>query len=88
MTVAGSKQRCGEDSGIGAEEVVLGVDTHLEVHVAVALDGLGREAWESWPFRRPRRVTKASSVGRKDLATWVAPAWRARAATAPGWPAT
>ena len=28
-------------------EVVLGVDTHLDVNVAVALDGLGREAWVS-----------------------------------------
>jgi len=46
VTVAGSKQRCGEDSGIGTEEVVLGVDTHLEFHVAVALDGLGRRLGE------------------------------------------
>ena len=30
-----------------AKEVVLGVDTHLDVHVAVALDRLGREAWAS-----------------------------------------
>jgi hypothetical protein len=28
-----------------ATEVILGVDTHLDVHVAVALDRLGREAW-------------------------------------------
>ena len=46
MTVAGSKQRCGEDSGIGAGEVMLGVDTHLDAHVAVALDGLGRRLGE------------------------------------------
>jgi hypothetical protein len=26
-------------------EVILGVDTHLDVHVAVAVDHLGREAW-------------------------------------------
>jgi hypothetical protein len=26
-------------------EVILGVDTHLDFHVAVALDHLGREAW-------------------------------------------
>jgi hypothetical protein len=38
---------------IGAErpetkvEVILGVDTHLDVHVAVAIDHLGREAWAS-----------------------------------------
>ena len=28
-------------------EVILGVDTHLDFHVAVAIDHLGREAWES-----------------------------------------
>ena len=26
--------------------VVLGVDTHLDLHVAVVLDQLGRDAWE------------------------------------------
>jgi hypothetical protein len=29
-----------------ATEVILGVDTHLDVHVAVALDGLGRRLGE------------------------------------------
>jgi transposase len=29
-----------------ANEVILGIDTHLEVHVAVALDGLGRRLGE------------------------------------------
>jgi hypothetical protein len=28
-------------------EVILGIDTHKDVHVAVALNQLGREAWES-----------------------------------------
>jgi hypothetical protein len=28
-----------------ATEVIVGVDTHLDVHVVVALDHLGREAW-------------------------------------------
>jgi len=38
---------------IGAErldtevETILGVDTHLDFHVAVAVDHLGREAWAS-----------------------------------------
>ena len=39
---------------IGAERpettegaVILGVDTHLDLHVGVALDHLGREAWAS-----------------------------------------
>ena len=26
-------------------EVILGVDTHLDFHTAVAVDHLGREAW-------------------------------------------
>ncbi len=29
------------------KEVVMGVDTHLDVHVAVILDGLGRHIGES-----------------------------------------
>jgi hypothetical protein len=28
-------------------ETILGVDTHLDFHVAVAVDHLGREAWAS-----------------------------------------
>jgi hypothetical protein len=41
------------DVTIGAErpdtrvEVILGVDTHLDFHVAVTIDHLGREAWAS-----------------------------------------
>jgi hypothetical protein len=27
--------------------VILGVDTHLDFHTAVAVDHLGREAWRS-----------------------------------------
>jgi hypothetical protein len=30
------------ESPATASEVILGIDTHLDVHVAVALDGLGR----------------------------------------------
>jgi hypothetical protein len=37
----------GVDGLEGTDEVVLGVDTHLDVNVAVALDQLGREAWAS-----------------------------------------
>ena len=42
-----------EVTTIGAERpdtevaVILGVDTHLDFHVAVAVDHLGREAWAS-----------------------------------------
>ena len=35
-----------EESPASASEVILGIDTHLEVHVAVALDGLGRRLGE------------------------------------------
>ena len=28
-------------------ETILGVDTHLDFHVVVAVDHLGREAWAS-----------------------------------------
>jgi hypothetical protein len=37
----------GREDSVAVTEVVLGVDTHLELHVAVALDQLGRDAWES-----------------------------------------
>jgi hypothetical protein len=33
--------------------VILGVDTHLDFHVAVAVDHLGREAWASRACQRP-----------------------------------
>jgi hypothetical protein len=36
----------GEERPGAALEVVLGVDTHLDVHVAVALDHLGRRLGE------------------------------------------
>jgi transposase len=62
VTVAGSKQRCSEDSGIGAEEVVLGVDTHLDAHVAVALDGLGRRLGEL--------AVPTTEKGYEGLLTW------------------
>jgi hypothetical protein len=45
---------------IGAERpdttgvaVILGVDTHLDFHVPVALDRLGREGWASRACQRP-----------------------------------
>jgi hypothetical protein len=48
--------------------VILGVETHLDFHVAVAVDDLGREAWASPACQRPRRVTRGSCVGRRVLA--------------------
>jgi transposase len=46
-TTTGVEDRRGEESGTtSVEEVVLGVDTHLDAHVAVALDGLGRRLGE------------------------------------------
>jgi hypothetical protein len=41
--------------------VILGVDTHLEFHVAVAVDHLGRVAWARPACRRPPRVTRDRS---------------------------
>lgn len=43
MTTTGVEDR---RPGTAVEEVVLGVDTHLDAHVAVALDGLGRRLGE------------------------------------------
>ena len=56
---------------IGAErpdtevEMILGVDTHLDFHVAVAVDHLGRDAWASPACQRPQRVTRGSCAGRR-----------------------
>jgi transposase len=46
VSMVGRQKRCGNNPGDVVEEVVLGVDTHLDVHVAVALDGLGRRLGE------------------------------------------
>ena len=51
---------------IGAERqntevaVIVGVDTHLDFHVAVAVDHLGRVAWARPACRLPQRVTRSS----------------------------
>jgi hypothetical protein len=46
-------------------EVVLGVDTHLDFHVAVVLDHLRPGAWASYRYQRPPGVTATSSFGHK-----------------------
>jgi transposase len=46
VSMVGRQKRCGYNPSDVVEEVVLGVDTHLDVHVAVALDGLGRRLGE------------------------------------------
>ena len=76
-----------QQSGDVVEEVVLGVDTHLDVHVAVALDGLGRRLGEL-TVPTTEKGYRTSSPGRKASAPWEAPVWRGPAATAPGSPAT
>jgi hypothetical protein len=47
-----------------ADGVVLGVDTHLDFHVAAVLDRLGRRLGEV-KVRRPGRATGNSSVGQR-----------------------
>ena len=57
---------------IGAERpdtevaVILGVDTHLDFHVGVAVDHLGRSLGES-TCQRPRRVTRSSCAGLRSF---------------------
>ena len=46
VSMVGRENRCANNPGDVVKEVVLGVDTHLDVHVAVALDGLGRRLGE------------------------------------------
>jgi hypothetical protein len=72
----------------GVEEVVLGVDAHLHVHVAVVLDHLGRRLGES--------KVPTTARGYRSLVSWAqgfgpvrcAPVWKGPAPTAPGSPAT
>lgn len=91
MTMASKRNYRGEYSVEVIEEVVLGVDTHLDAHVAVALDGLGRHLGEL--------AVPTTKKGYENLLSWadgfgqvrcagVALAWRAPAATAPDLPAT
>jgi hypothetical protein len=54
----------------GVDGVVLGVDTHLDVHVAVALDHLGRRLGELTVPTTTREATRDSFVGRRALALW------------------
>ena len=67
------------ESPATASEVILGIDTHLEVHVAVALDGLGRRLGE---LNVPTTVK-----GYQKLLYWAegsvlcaVPVWKERAA--------
>jgi transposase len=62
VSMVGREKRCGENPGDVLEEVVLGVDTHLEVHVAVALDGLGRRLGEL--------AVPKTEKGYKSLVSW------------------
>lgn len=87
VTTIGNGGRCNESSG-AASEVVLGVDTHLDVHLAVALDHLGRRLGTFLACRRPRTATRASSPGRKVSDPSGAPEWKGPAATAPNSPGT
>jgi hypothetical protein len=50
-------------------EVVLGVDTHLDFHVAVALDRLGRRLGEL-KVPTTAKATGSSSVGLRVSASW------------------
>jgi transposase len=49
-------------------EVILGVDTHLDFHTAVAVDHLGRRLGELSVPTTPQRITRGFCAGRKALA--------------------
>ena len=57
-----------ENSKEMAEEVVLGVDTHLDAHVAVALDELGRRLGEQTVPTTKKGYKSLVSPGRKASA--------------------
>ncbi len=88
VTMAGRRKCHGENLAEVVEEVVLGVDTHLDAHVAVALDSLGRRLGELSVPTTKKGYSRASSPGRRVSGSCAAPGWRAPAATAPGLLAT
>jgi hypothetical protein len=47
--------------------VILGVDTHFDFYVAVAVDQLNRETWASRACQRLQRATRGFSIGRSAL---------------------
>ena len=51
----------GTSRPVEAEEIVVGVDTHKDIHVAVAVDGLGRLG---------ERSAATSSAGLAELRSW------------------
>ena len=71
------------ESPTTVSEVILGIDTHKDVHVAVALNQLGRRLGEL-TVRPPRRAMRNSSAGRRASALCAAPVWKVRAAMEPG----
>ena len=62
MTMIGNEERYSRASSDTVVEVVLGVDTHLDVHVAVALDQLGR--------RLDTFSVPTTKKGYEDLLAW------------------
>jgi hypothetical protein len=67
------ERSCANVTMIGAErpqskvEVILGVDTHLDVHVAVALDHIGRRLGE---LSVPTTAKGYESLGCVGLRAW------------------
>ena len=68
MTMIGAERPDTEAEPDPKAEVIMGVDTHLDVHVAVAVDHLGREAWARPACQRPLGARRSSSAGRRILA--------------------
>jgi transposase len=62
VRMVGRRKYRGENSKEMAEEVVLGVDTHLDSHVAVALDDLGRRLGE--------QTVPTTKKGYESLVSW------------------
>ena len=61
--------------------VTIGVDTHLDVHVVHAKDGLGRRL-ATTSVQRPRTATEGCSAGARAWARSMPGGWRAPAAMA------
>jgi transposase len=76
MTTTSIEDRHCEGPDTTVEEVVLGVDTHLDAHVAVALDGLGRRLGEL--------AVPTAEKGYDDLVSWAEGFGRVRCAGVEG----
>jgi hypothetical protein len=54
-------------------KIIIGVDTHKDVHTAVAINEIGGPSWDAGNPRKPQRLPGSRNLGagvRCDLCLW------------------